>query len=131
MVLEFARNVLRIVNAEHAEYNRPGGAYVLTRLACSLVGKRMEVKLRPGSLAARAYGRELVTEKYYCSFGVNPEYQELLEGAGLRITGTDETGEARVVELEGHPFFLGTLFVRMRRRESRMRLLSLWAGICL
>src|SRR5882724_7891741 len=50
MVLEFARNVLRIANAEHAEYGRPG-TYVLTPLACSVAGKRLDVKLRPHSLA--------------------------------------------------------------------------------
>ena len=111
IVLEFARNVLGIADAVHAEYNSPSGTPILIPLSCSIAGKRMEVKLREGSLAAKAYGCSTVTEKYYCNFGVNPEYQDLIERRGLRVTGTDENGEVRIVELEGHPMFLGALFV--------------------
>jgi CTP synthase (UTP-ammonia lyase) len=42
---------------------------------------------------------------------VNPAFIRDLKGGALRITGGDAEGEARVVELPGHPFFLGTLFV--------------------
>ena len=60
-------------------------------------------------------------ESYYCNFGLNPEYQEPLESAGLVISGWDDTevsssadpgiAEARVLELPDHPFFLATLYV--------------------
>ncbi|HXU78334.1 MAG TPA: hypothetical protein VN794_17300, partial [Methylomirabilota bacterium] len=30
--------------------------------------------------------------------------------ANLQVTGWDEHREARIVELDGHPFFLATLF---------------------
>jgi CTP synthase (UTP-ammonia lyase) len=111
MVLEFARNVLGIADAVHPEYNPDGGTHVMTPFTCLIAGKTMEVKLREGSLAARAYGRATAVEKYYCNYGVNPEYQGLIDRRGLHVTGTDEAGEPRVIELEGHPFFLGVLFV--------------------
>ena len=50
-------------------------------------------------------------EKFYCNFGLNPEYQGQLEARGLEITGKDQNGEARILELAGHPFYVGTLFV--------------------
>jgi CTP synthase (UTP-ammonia lyase) len=34
-----------------------------------------------------------------------------LVAAGLHVTGTDQDAEARLVELAGHPFFMGTLYV--------------------
>jgi CTP synthase (UTP-ammonia lyase) len=40
-----------------------------------------------------------------------PEYEDQLAKDGLQITGTDQNGEARILELIAHPFFLGTLFV--------------------
>lgn len=55
--------------------------------------------------------REVVTEQYYCNFGLNPAYQTQLHEGGLRVVGVDQDGEARIVELTDHPFFLATLFV--------------------
>lgn len=52
-----------------------------------------------------------VREEYYCDFGLNPDHQEALHAAGLRVVGRDEDDEARVLELPGHPFFVATLFV--------------------
>ena len=56
------------------------------------------------------YGRATVTENYHCSFGLNPSYLPLLKGRDLNLTGFDRNGELRIVELEGHPFFIATLF---------------------
>jgi CTP synthase (UTP-ammonia lyase) len=41
---------------------------------------------------------------------MNPEFRAAIERAGLRVVGEDDHGDARVVELSGHPFFIGTLF---------------------
>jgi hypothetical protein len=50
-------------------------------------------------------------EQYYCQFGLNPHYQATIHDGGLRVVGVDEAGEARIVELAEHPFFVATLFV--------------------
>lgn len=110
VVLEYARNVLGIANAAHDEYDPPAGSeLILHRLVCVVAGKELQVKLAPDSLAARAYGRTDVIERYYCSFGLNPEYRHRL--GDLQVTGWDDLDEARVVELRGHPYFVATLFV--------------------
>lgn len=115
LVLEYARNVLGIEDAEHAE-TAPGASHLfITALTCSLVGKIMEVEIKPGSRAAQAYGSRRSQEQYYCNFGLNPQYREPLHRAGLEITGTDQDGETRIVELPSRNFFMGTLFVPQAR----------------
>jgi CTP synthase (UTP-ammonia lyase) len=115
MVLEYARTVLGIHDAQHAEYDPYASRLFLTRLACSLAGRDMRLTFAPGSRVAAIYGATEATEAYYCDFGVNPEYVPLLGRGPLAITGADAEGEARVIELPAHPFFLGTLFVPQTR----------------
>jgi CTP synthase (UTP-ammonia lyase) len=64
-----------------------------------------------------AYGSTRATENYYCNFGLNPEYRAELENAGLKVTGVDADGEVRMMEVDGHPFCMGTLFVPQARSE--------------
>jgi len=111
LVLEYARNVMGIREAAHAESDPYASCLFITPLSCSLVGKTMEVSMKLGTQAADIYRNTRASERYYCNFGLNPAYQDQLVGAGLVISGTDEAGEARIMELPSHPFFIGTLFV--------------------
>ncbi len=111
VVLEYARSVLGVEDAQHAEYDSYASRMFVVPLSCSLVGRVMRVRLAAGSRAAEMYGRPESDEQYYCNFGLNPEHEAALESAGLLITGRDDDGEARVVELARHPFFIATLFV--------------------
>jgi CTP synthase (UTP-ammonia lyase) len=112
-VIEFARNVLGHRNAGHAEYGSDGddGELFIDELLCSLVGQTMDVEIVDADLA-RIYSTRNPTEKYYCRFGVNPRWREQLHDAGLRIAGVDvRDRDVRLMRLEGHPFFVLTLFV--------------------
>src|SRR5262245_35946250 len=111
VVLEYARNVLGFTDAAHAESDPDASILFVSALACSLVGKTMQVHLDPSSHVFRMYGRAVVQEQYYCQFGLNPDYQATIHEGGLRVVGVDDDGEARVVELSDHPFFMATLFV--------------------
>jgi CTP synthase (UTP-ammonia lyase) len=111
VVLEFARNVLGLVDADHAEYDPYASTLFITPLSCSLAGQQMHVELRPETLAARTYGSLTANERYYCNFGLNPEHLPALVSGGLVVSGEDQNGEARVMELPGHRFFVATLFV--------------------
>jgi CTP synthase (UTP-ammonia lyase) len=73
------------------------------------------VDVAPGTRAVELYGATQVVEDYYCNYGVNPDYDRLLERHGLCISGRGETGEIRIVELPAHPFFLATLFLPQAR----------------
>ncbi len=121
MILEFARNVLGLTDAHHAEYN-PGPARIfISALGCSVLGRELLVKLQPATTARHLYGKDEAVERYYCTFGVNPEYADLLtDRPDLVISGQDLNGEIRIIEIPHHPFFLGTLFVpQSQSSESR------------
>jgi CTP synthase (UTP-ammonia lyase) len=112
MVIEFARNVLNITDAEHAEYDPYASKLVINPLSCSLAGQTLEIELtNQTSKTFQIFGSGRIDEKYYCNFGLNPDYQGLLDQAGFAITGTDKLKEARILELAGHQFFIATLFV--------------------
>jgi len=109
-IIEFARDVAGLHDADHAESNPNAATPVIAALACSLVGKSAPIFLDPTCRTASIYGRWRIVERYHCSYGVNPLYRDAMERAGLRIVGEDDHGDARVVELPGHPFFIATLF---------------------
>ena len=111
IVLEYARNVLGFANADHEETNPGAATLFLSRLECSLVGRTMTIALEPGSMLARTYGGTVAREEYHCSYGVNPQYVDALHSGALRIVASDDEGAVRAVELPGHPFFIGTLFL--------------------
>ena len=91
---------------------------MITPLACSLVGQTHPVKIVPGTRASALYDVPTAMEDYYCNYGVNPDYVDRLQAAGLRVSGLGEDGEIRIVELPDHPFFLATLFLPQARSTS-------------
>ena len=114
-VIEYARNVIGMTEAEHAETN-PGAAMpLISALACSLVEVSQTLTLAPGSRLARAYGETQIEEGYHCNYGLNPALASKLWDGALRPVAHDAAGEMRAVELAGHPFFVATLFQPERR----------------
>lgn len=111
MLIEYARYALGIADADHAESNPEASTILVAPLVCSVSEQTNTFTLTPGSRIAAIYGAETITEQYgVCNYGLNAEFRPLFEGSGLHITGVDENGDARIVELDDHPFFLGTLF---------------------
>jgi len=109
-LIEYARNVSGMPQADHAESNPSAAMTLVTPLSCSLVGAKGNIRLQEGSRARAIYGASGTTEDYHCNFGFNPQYRELFADGALHITGVDEEGDVRVIELDGHPFFIATLF---------------------
>jgi CTP synthase (UTP-ammonia lyase) len=115
IVVEFARNVLGIVDADHAETNPSAPRLAVIPLTCSLAGQSHPVRVVPGTQAAALYRTETTVEPFYCNFGLNPDYRAQLEAHGLVVSGFGDDGRERILELRGHPFFLGTLYVPQAR----------------
>ena len=110
-VIEFARNVLGVASAQHAEYDPHASDLFIDELLCSLVGQTMSIRLVDDALRA-IYGSTDATERYYCRFGVNPAHRPALEAGGLAAAGVDAVdGDVRIVRIPSHPFFVATLFV--------------------
>jgi CTP synthase (UTP-ammonia lyase) len=109
-LLEYARGVLGWADADHGETAPASARLVITPLACSLVEVSNTIRLAPTSRVGRAYGQTTVSEGYHCRYGLNPEFARELTSGPLRAVAWDDTGEVRAVELDGHPFFVATLF---------------------
>lgn len=118
-VIEYARNVLGMAQAGHAEYDPDAPDPFVSALSCSPFGQKMEVEVKPGSKAHGIYATMKVEEEYRCNYGLAPANRRLVEEAGLRVSGTDGDGEARIVELPEHPFYLATLFVPQTRSSLK------------
>jgi CTP synthase (UTP-ammonia lyase) len=109
-LIEYARHVCGLPGVENAEVAPDAAEQLIVPLECSLKGHEEAVMVVPGTLAAKISGAGRRTERYHCNYGLNPAYLEALAAGGLRFSGFDDGGQVRIVELPGHPFFLGTLF---------------------
>jgi CTP synthase (UTP-ammonia lyase) len=109
-LLEYARNVAGLTNAAHQETSPDAADAVISPLACGLVEQSGDIVIAPGTRLARAYLVDRATETYHCRYGLNPRFESLLTGGPLRVSARDTAGEVRAVELDGHPFFVATLF---------------------
>ncbi len=110
LVIEFARNVCGLREVEHAETHPESAHLLIAPLACTLFGEEATVVIEPGTIAARAMGAGPATERYFCRFGINRSYEDVLAAGGMVMSGRDPAGEVRVVELRDRPFFVGSLF---------------------
>ena len=119
-IIEFARNVLNLENANSTEFD-PETPYPVIDLMpdqAGLVqtGGTMRLggypcALRADSKARALYGRDSVVERHRHRFEFNDAFRAPLEDAGMRIVGVNpERGLAEMIELEGHPYFIGVQF---------------------
>jgi CTP synthase (UTP-ammonia lyase) len=119
-LIEFARNILGIADADSAENNSGSKNIVIYPVACAVTGRKggepmlhgkvPEIRLRPGSYLQSFYGKEVVTEEFFCNFEVNPEYEWAAMEAGFPVVARGAQGEIRAIESPTHRFFIATLF---------------------
>jgi CTP synthase len=118
--VEFARNVCGLEQANSSEFD-PATTHRVTYKLRELrgveeLGGTMRLgawacRLEPGSLAQRAYGQTEISERHRHRYEFNREYESMLTAGGLRITGSTPDGTyVEIVEIPGHPFFLGCQF---------------------
>ncbi|HTV16344.1 MAG TPA: CTP synthase [Acidobacteriaceae bacterium] len=118
--IEYARNVCGLQGANSSEFDPATPHRVIYKLreltGVEEMGGTMRLGawtciLQPGSLAAKAYGKTEISERHRHRYEFNREYEALLTGAGLQITGTTPDGTyVEIVEIPDHPFFLGCQF---------------------
>jgi CTP synthase (UTP-ammonia lyase) len=109
-LIEYARNVRGLSEADHAESGPAAVVPLITPLVCALRETGGKIRFRPHSRAGTIYGCDEVTEEFNCGYGLNRRYDAIFKEGPLRVSGVDGNGEVRVVELNGHPFFVATLF---------------------
>ena len=119
-VVEFARHVCGLDGANTTEVNPHTPHPVISLLAeqRKVTDKggtmrlgRYPCRLASGSLAADAYGALDIGERHRHRYEVNNAYRDTLQAHGLRVTGVyPEQDLVEIVELPGHPWFVGTQF---------------------
>ena len=118
--IEFARDVCGLEGANSTEFEphptHPVIAILEEQKVVTKKGGTMRLgsypcDLRPGTLAARLYGKPTIYERHRHRFEFNPDYRERLEAAGLVVSGTSPDGLlAEIIELPQHPFFIASQF---------------------
>ncbi len=109
-ILEFARNVLNIKGATHAEGDGESEQSLTAPLACSLSGIETNISLKSDSLAFKLYQKAKIGEKFRCSYGIGTNSLGLFENSQLYFSGVDDNQQVVMAELQEHPFFIMTLF---------------------
>ena len=118
--IEFARNVCGLRQANSSEFDPAAEHRVIYKLRELLGVEEMggtmrlgawDCVLEPGSLAQKAYGTTEISERHRHRYEFNREYEALLTGGGMRLTGTTpDATYVEIVEIPDHPFFLGCQF---------------------
>ena len=109
-LLEYAEALWGVPAPVHAELDPSAPDPVIAPLTCGLVEADGEVRFTPGSRLAAIYGVDAIVETYHCRYGMNPQYAARLADGPLRVVARDLAGDVRAIELDGHPFFMATLF---------------------
>ena len=120
MVMEYARNVLGYADANSSEFAPEGQHNVIDLMpdqqGVETKGGTMRLgaypcTLKKGSKVAAAYGKLHISERHRHRYEFNNDYLAAFEGAGMQAVGINpDTGLVEVVEVEGHPWFVGTQY---------------------
>ena len=129
-VIEYARNVLGIKDANSAEFSsntkNPVIHIMETQKDIKKKGGTMRLGSYPcvikeGSLANEVYGTNKIDERHRHRFEYNNDYKERLENAGLTCSGVSPDGSlVEIVELKEHPYFIaGQFHPELKSRPNR------------
>jgi CTP synthase (UTP-ammonia lyase) len=119
-LIECARNVLGIKDADSAENNSSSQNIIVWPVVCAvpnrkdgapkLSGPIPEIRIRPGSYLHSFYRKDVATEEFFCNYEVNPDFEGAIIDAGFIISTRGENNEIRAIESPNHKFFIATLF---------------------
>jgi CTP synthase len=119
-VVEFSRNVLSLADSNSLEFNEHTPHPVVTLMESQVKvqdkGGTMRLgsyacALKPGSLAHKLYGEDVIQERHRHRYEVNNAYRGRLQEAGLVVSGHNpELNLVEMIELPDHPYFVGCQF---------------------
>lgn len=119
-VIEFARNVLGLTDADSGEFAPESDHRVIDLMADQQgnlpKGGTMRLgaypcRIKEGTLLAKAYGRQEIQERHRHRYEFNNEYREAMEAAGMIIAGTSPDGRlVEAVEIPDQRFFVAVQY---------------------
>ena len=120
MVIEYARNVCGLAQANSTEFDQSTPYRVIYKLrelkGVDELGGTMRLgaypcELAEGSFARQAYGQPLISERHRHRYEFNREFEPVLKQHGLHLTGQTPDGTyVEICELPDHPWYLGCQF---------------------
>jgi CTP synthase len=136
MVIEAARNLAGIADANSAEFTPESGSHVIATMKeqMSIVSGEADMggtmrlglyqaELVPGSIVAQTYGATEISERHRHRYEVNNEFRDQISSSGLVFSGIfAEKNLVEFVELprEIHPYYVGTqAHPELRSRPTR------------
>ncbi len=119
-VIEFARHVLNIKDANSSEFDAKTKNPVIDlmpeqkgtkQLGGSMRLGAYECRIKAGTHASRAYGKDIIYERHRHRYEFNNDYREDVVSKGMVISG-EYPGKklVEIIELKNHPWFLGCQF---------------------
>ncbi len=118
--IEFARNVCHLEGANSTEMDENTKYPIIDYLPEQYEGIDMGGTLRlglynceliPGTIAYKAYGKELIKERHRHRYEFNNKFKKTLEDCGLVISGVNpEANLVEIIELKNHKFFVACQF---------------------
>ncbi len=118
--IEFVRHIVGLQNANSSEFDPHTDQKVFFKLKelknVEDMGHNMRLGaysciLKKKSMAFKVYQKEKILERHRHRYEFNPEYEYMLENKGMLISGKNpERNLVEIVELSGHPWFLGCQF---------------------
>ena len=129
-IIEFARNVCGLPDAQSVEFNKDSADPVIclmdSQLNVTTKGGTMRLgqypaQLRPDSCVLSIYGESKISERHRHRYEVNNEYRDMLEENGLIMSGTSpDENLVEMIELPAHPWFVGCQFhPELKSRPTR------------
>lgn len=118
-VVEFARNVLNLTDANSTEFEQtehPVICLLEEQKNVTYKGGTMRLgaqpcRLTPGSTAHECYGEDEISERHRHRYEFNPAYRDEIENAGMNLTGHNPNGHlVEIVEIADHPWFVGVQY---------------------
>ena len=120
MVIEYARNVCGLADADSTEFNAGTPHRVIYKLrelkGVDELGGTMRLgaypcRLAEGSFAQEAYGKTEISERHRHRYEFNREFEPILTQHGMRLTGETPDGlYVEICEVPDHPWYLGCQF---------------------
>ncbi|NCO05177.1 MAG: CTP synthase, partial [Candidatus Magasanikbacteria bacterium] len=121
--IEFARNIMKKSGAHTLEVDESAGHPIIiinpfqeknvreNRYGATMRLGAYDCALRKGSISHTAYNADIISERHRHRYEFNNEYREEMDKAGLEVVGLNpESDLVEIVELKGHPFFVGVQF---------------------
>ena len=119
-VIDFARNVCGLKNANSTEFNKNTKYPVIdlmeSQRAIKIKGGTMRLgaydcEIKPGTKTYAAYRKKKISERHRHRYEVNNRFRNRLEKSGLIFSGVNsDLGVVEAIEIKDHPWFVAGQF---------------------